>query len=773
MLSKGVDRLLEQVLVEKSSSFYKEIENLVEEHLISIGHYTRYDKPQRADTQPKSELPKLTDKEIEDIIKQETDRLLEASADEKPKESDRRSMVDSPPPGTSGEVIEVETPVTATCAAETSLPGSSLNVEESELLPKKEELKSAISLQKVSEGISEEISAKDETRENQEVVESSTQNADEISETHANKGQEILGPEAKKSSIANTDETGKVPKPEISKEIEQANSSTDAGLQEGSEAAMDIDSGPSVSKRSTSEWREKIEDRTLETLATDQRDSTKGITKDVDVPMVSKLEESKADMKNATVKLAVQDSSTAGEEMSATKLVHRPEDVKAETSGEAKSPEVSKLEQTNPEVKESIVEKTRKPEVDEPVEAQREIEKTELAKSDASRVKTSKAQKAEEKSKAKTKKKQNKVSSKESTKAAGKKAVSTPTLFSTDEETDEDADISEAKVLEPNCFEELSDSDITVSSVHTSDLSSFEDSTSDMEYEDYKELVLKKSQEEKSNASTSKKSNESGTGVKIDSEEIDRKSKSRKEYVDETCRASKEFVTKEKKSGESGDRENIGIVEERGEKISDESTSTSRKKDSAFSVVAGNKSDESDANKNNKESEKVTRREKGKNLSDEPGEAFETQSKEKVTEDFDEASRIKSGATLGKKTDSTGIFSSETKRKDAHDSITTSSKSADPSETVGDRSPLHAKDENQPFSKEGETDKLGEGTMQVSEASSFKPIEPLQSLEPTLSRKSEPVDVHAGVSTSDGDETTVDDCDAGSTKLGKCSTVVE
>ena len=720
MLSKGVDRLLEQVLVEKSSSFYKEIENLVEEHLISIGHYTRYDKPQRADTQPKSELPKLTDKEIEDIIKQETDRLLEASADEKPKESDRRSMVDSPPPGTSGEVIEVETPVTATCAAETSLQGSSMNVEESALLPKKEELKSAISLQKVSEGISEEISAKDETRENQEVVESSTQNADEILETHANKGQEILGPEAKKSSIANTDETGKVPKPEISKEIEQANSSTDAGLQEGSEAAMDIDSGPSVSKRSTSESREKIEDRTLETLATDQRDSTKGITKDVDVPMVSKLEESKADMKNATVKLAVQDSSTAGEEMSATKLVHRPEDVKAETSGEAKSPEVSKLEQTNPEVKKSIVEKTRKPEVDEPVEAQREIEKTELAKSDASRVKTSKAQKAEEKSKAKTKKKQNKVSSKESTKAAGKKAVSTPTLFSTDEETDEDADISEAKVLEPNCFEELSDSDITVSSVHTSDLSSFEDSTSDMEYEDYKELVLKKSQEEKSNASTSKKSNESGTGVKIDSEEIDRKSKSRKEYVDETCRASKEFVTKEKKSGESGDRENIG-----------------------------------------------------KNLSDEPGEAFETQSKEKVTEDFDEASRIKSGAALGKKTDSTGKETDETKRKDAHDSITTSSKSAEPSETVGDRSPLHAKDENQPFSKEGETDKLGEGTMQVSEASSFKPIEPPQSLEPTLSRKSEPVDVHAGVSTSDGDETTVDDCDAGSTKLGKCSTVVE
>ena len=103
VLSKGVDRLLEQVLKEKSASFYSEIESLVHDYLSSIGHYSRIEreKQQKSEnentrlhgntstntgTEGEKCVSKFSDKEIDDFIKEETNRFLEATAEEKMKE---------------------------------------------------------------------------------------------------------------------------------------------------------------------------------------------------------------------------------------------------------------------------------------------------------------------------------------------------------------------------------------------------------------------------------------------------------------------------------------------------------------------------------------------------------------------------------------------------------------------------------------------------------------------------------------------------------------
>ena len=133
VLSKGVDRLLEQVLEEKSASFYNEIEGLVHNYLSSIGHYSRIERHKAgmdssrqlgntssfstAAHEGEKTINKLSDKEIDDFIKEETTRFLEATAEEKMKEKMARltdglaDSIEESLPANEDNVIEMDAAV--------------------------------------------------------------------------------------------------------------------------------------------------------------------------------------------------------------------------------------------------------------------------------------------------------------------------------------------------------------------------------------------------------------------------------------------------------------------------------------------------------------------------------------------------------------------------------------------------------------------------------------------------------------------------------------
>lgn len=125
---------MEQVLKEKSASFYNEIEGLVHNYLSSIGHYSRIERQKAgmesirlpgntssfstAAYEGEKPVNKLSDKEIDDFIKEETTRFLEATAEEKMKEKMARltdglagSIEESLPPGNDDNVIEMDAAV--------------------------------------------------------------------------------------------------------------------------------------------------------------------------------------------------------------------------------------------------------------------------------------------------------------------------------------------------------------------------------------------------------------------------------------------------------------------------------------------------------------------------------------------------------------------------------------------------------------------------------------------------------------------------------------
>ncbi|XP_028414968.1 biorientation of chromosomes in cell division protein 1-like 1 [Dendronephthya gigantea] len=496
VLSKGVDRLLEQVLVEKSGSFYKEIENLVEEHLIETGHYTRYDKDktQKSDSQPRSEFTKLSDKEVEDIIRQETDRFLEASADERSQESDRGSMAETPPPGTSGEIIEVETVIsTGNNAVETSQAFTTNVV--ATLKPAPELISAEVSESKASvttdktDAMAMNISAEDDN------------------ETHpgSHKEQENVNHTSKSyyltSTKGNAKETDGISRPLATFEA----ISTRASSTSESRKPTVVDASMTESKRISDKKLPGIEKSDVikkagentqvrgvlipQTKMKEKQDFKEGTLKETFNPG-SKMDERKTDVMVTNDKIENTESSTL--QIAQPETSHLKIDDK---SSKQLTPKVGKAELTKAEF--SLKD------VDRQEVAKSKVAKAEIATLQVSKPKEEKEQEANEKVTKQTAEIQQKEVS--------KKPISMPNLFSTDEETDDDSEIPKAKISEiisghkPDKSKvkiseidiaELSDSDITVSSVHTSDLSSLEDS--DMEYQDYQEQAMKKNKEMKS-----------------------------------------------------------------------------------------------------------------------------------------------------------------------------------------------------------------------------------------------------------------------------------
>ena len=745
------------MLVEKSNGFYKEIENLVEEHLISTGHYTRYDKSQRSDTQPRSELTKLSDKEVEDIIKQETDRLLEASTDEKSKESDRSSMADTPPPGTSGEVIEVETLISIAndeSSVET-LQHLATNVQAVNF-PETDELKSAVSSDKTSvdKPESEDSNLKEKTQENQqndELKSSNILNAEEIPQTGTNKGQAMAAQVGKTeiSISASSNETYQMSAPEIVTESDQVKSSV--SVDGNHSQPMDVDTEPLSSDRNTYELPGQMCENKLKTQTSEESavkicqsaekhevpkgDTTVKLDLQAFAPE-SKLEEGKGDINKLDVTVKSTQNPTA--EIKTGKIseakVDNQEILKAKVEHDvAKSGEM-KLEIVKPEkagVAKPKVDKRGSAEVDKPEVVKSELNKPEVSKS---KVKLQEEAKAD------------KPSSKTVTKAAAPKPISTLNIFSTDEENDEDLVIPAANIAEnqqekrnpefiAGDIAELSDSDITVSSVHTSDLSSLEDS--DMEYEDYQELVLKKSKGKQSGTTTSDKSSDSvrrendeaGADIKNDS-----KAKSGESSADtkgNVDMVSERFDTEEKESDATGAAEQ----------------SNETKSGAAISKGIDGESGE------------VFRSEERK--IDQPGEDICKNKGKEVTD-----------ASTSKVKDEKNVDNASTTALNfAHDSSTVSLQTTEPngSEAAGSTSFAHMEKE-QPSPKDEKPTCLQETTLQISQAALFRPIDPEEPniLETASSQDSKTDYVQpTGDASDDDNETTMEDSDVANMKFGK------
>jgi hypothetical protein len=466
---------------------------------------------------------------------------------------------------------------------------------------------------------------------------------------------------------------------------------------------------------------------------------------------------------------------------------------------EIKAAKISKIRANNPEVvkpkeqrvkpevlksgKPKVNKAPSKPAVHKTITIKPEAGKGELFRPDVSKAKVDKAQKPE--GKVETKTKTEKQRSKRSIKPKRKELISMPKLFSTDEETDEDLGIQSTKIsVNKPKNADLSDSDITVSSVHTSDLSSLEDSMSDMEYEDYQELVLKKSKGKESGItarnndgesagkeghdSGREKSGESGAcgNTKSGGEYgagSSGKSGNPEELDSAACESgtSKNLVTEEENAGESG----AGT----GKTIDDES-----------GVVISKEGDASDVKEEAKEKRSGTGSiKKGYD---------EKQSGTAVSKDTDgesgnvidmkivasEKTKDESGATSmvvdGESCESGIIEKSDSKEK-----------KPDHSDISSDEEQGRGKDENDSPQKtesrhsdstESET-KSSSGSKQQAESDSalFKPIEPAESQvfpEPAAKPRGGPAFAQAIGNASDADnETTVDDSDTGNIKLGR------
>ena len=811
-----MDRLLEQVLVEKSSSFYKEIENLVEEHLISTGHYTRYDrdKSQRSDAQPRSELTKLSDKEVEDIIKEETNKFLEASADERSQESERGSYADTPPPGTSGEVTEVETLINVTNDKESAKSSQGLNTNlEASSAPDSSTGKLGVEMP-----ASEESGLKGETeviRKLDESIVSKAQNVDDLSQTDGSKDHESSLQETN-ALISETENPGsaKIAK-EASEIIQEPVVITEASTVSASttrETNLFFPNESSTSNQGTSASQGKVDmtmseitksddsapdseanqptDATVVQASISQYDIAKGGELNVDLPAVQigiERKESKAETEKENTATEPTPTTEIKQAKISKSRADNPEVVKPKAekvktevpkSGEAK-PEIFQPEIVKPEVGKPKVDKTRRPEEDMKVVkpeitkpkvnkvpskpavgktkvSKPEVSKVELFSPDVITAKVVKAPKLEEKVKTRTK--TEKQRSKKSIKPKTKEQISMSKLFSTDEETDEDLGIPSGKISankskksKPEVLEadnaDFSDSDITVSSVHTSDLSSLEDSMSDMEYEDYQELVLKKGKGKESGAGGSTKSGgESGaSGI----ETVDKK-KINPGTLDSGGGKIENVDTKKKKSVESG----ADVKEEIKEKGSKEISQGERSGESGTSVC-----EDTDSKSRNLISTRIDTKE---------------QNKEKM---FDE-----SGAASPKVDDESGdsVEKSDSKEKKPYHSDISSDEEQN---NKNDEKDLQQKTKARRSDfTESEAKTASQGKEQAnlhpskSDPALFKPIEPAEPQvfsEPAAKRRGEPAFAQATDGASDADnETTIEDSDGGNTKLGRCHSIL-
>lgn len=532
VLSKGVDRLLEQVLVEKSTSFYQEIENLVEEHLINTGHYTRYDKPHKSEAPPRSDLIKLSDKEVEDIIKEETNKLLEASSDEKSQESDRGSYLDTPPPGTSGEVIEVETLITTSDDREVKKTTEDFHSNAEAVVGVASELRKG----KPSVEF-DDTSLKDKLQENNQVdqVEAKAfQNVNAILQTGPSCAHQAREP----NSVDICQAGPKSGDPEVLTESNETRTSTDINLSPGSEGMNVVDecSSGSISK---SGLQVKTNDTVMTTVSFTYHKPSLEINqiggegsvqpstaKQIDLPKKSTLKVDLPGIKTESDRLQSNPDGLVGPVGHTLSEIRKDDVLKTTVDGTAPNKpsvqepvyEAVKLGGTLGVVK--IVkpkvgqlkgaDKARKP------EGEKSSYKAECCKQEARILKVDK--RPDEKVKTKADKQVSKHGSERYVKSAVEKQTLTPEFAFESEGT---KGISGDQSQHDKCNSgfsagdvgELSDSDITVSSVHTSDLSSLEDSMSDMEYEDYQELVLKKNKKSECGKDDS---NQSGAGANVE-----------------------------------------------------------------------------------------------------------------------------------------------------------------------------------------------------------------------------------------------------------------
>ena len=482
------------MLIEKSGSFYKEIENLVEEHLISTGHYTRYDKAQRGEreTQAKPEPTKLSDKEIEDIIKEETNRLLEASTFDSGKiqESERSSVLDSPPPGTSGVAIEVETLTTSKHGEcmQTSQPAVLQSVDASAISSESAVLKPSV---KMSEPVAKIKAEEKEKADEMKISNAQSTNEGAQCQMATNQSKNVVGQTV--SERGKTGEAERKYKHEQTVASNPATVTTTPGVNLlGKDRVMDVEVQPSSSQDIPSELRS--DEKILVIPETENSGDCKPDVEKTTDPgaKVNRARKTKqSEMVNSPAEKTEVDLPALGNSGSRMQNLNKKSDMK-KANVEVKTAESSAVVKT--ETKKVEV---RKVKVDKPDVAGAEVEKLEVKKAEV--VKAHVGKQSMEKSrklKEKTKAKQTIASKPDSVKPATKKPIALPILFSTDEETDEDLRIPTINpglipVSKAEKFDiaELSDSDITVSSVHTSDLSSLEDSMSDMEFEDYQEQM--------------------------------------------------------------------------------------------------------------------------------------------------------------------------------------------------------------------------------------------------------------------------------------------
>lgn len=429
VLSKGVDRLLEQVLVEKSGSFYGEIEGLVHDYLSSIGHYRKIER----EKQPKVEISKLSDKEIDDFIKEETTKLLEATAEEEKMKEKAASLMSesvSNSEGTATTSIS-ELPSCSEGKATNSISEAPSNSERKLANSMSDSM--ADSENKATTSTSEMLS------NNEEMATTSTSKA-------SDSGADI--------TTIDTEETTKSP------ELEQDSADTKT-LSKTSDII--VPDAVQVSDESN----DKHEPRSENSKGVD-KSLTENENSDFDKfePVVSETEVAKGAPGESVTK------QVEGEVESVAKQVE------AEVEDVAKQVE-AEVESVATEVQAKVT----------------EAETDSVAKKDEAELTESVATEKVERETESVAKEELPVLSKQ---------VSTPIAqpMSTDEETDDDVDLgilapkpnfmeTKSKKIPPDVSDiniaYLSDSDITVSSVHTSDLSSL----SDLEFEDFNELSKK------------------------------------------------------------------------------------------------------------------------------------------------------------------------------------------------------------------------------------------------------------------------------------------
>ncbi|XP_046851528.1 biorientation of chromosomes in cell division protein 1-like 1 isoform X2 [Xenia sp. Carnegie-2017] len=427
-------------MVEKSTSFYKDIENLVEGHLVNIGHYTRYDKTTKSDGHARSDVVKLSDKEVEDIIQEETNKLLEAQESEKSKTVAHSSGINTPPPGTSGEAIEVETMNENEDDKTTTYSGLLLKIRtpltsvDNVNVPKNY----VVNVAKIEAESTSHLDDQNNLaiKEIKDVTPSSSS-----SSSHS---ESVRAPYLSPESVSTADTLP-------SHDVKLTECISESKLKTSEKNAVDKawEKSPEVLSISYPQDNNMREISTLKHELMENEDKSKDVGEipAENVDAYEAIHGTVTDVKEETI-----EGGSIGSNVEASKTIS----MKSENSK-------LNIETNQSEVKADKVIKERK-----------------CVESTANEP----AKKASQKS-----------SSKSLFLHSATKEKSEQDLF-TERCQKKESEKKNIKNSNVDDVTELSDSDFTVSSVHTSDLSSLEDS--DMEYEDYQELVMKKNEEKRS-----------------------------------------------------------------------------------------------------------------------------------------------------------------------------------------------------------------------------------------------------------------------------------